>query len=178
MRKILSFIVLLVSIGLVLSACSASTPTPAPTKSTVDIPNVQNGGKTTETVPPAGYPAPAGTPGQSAYPAMAAALKVIKPDGTSVDVDAATLNSLPGSTVTVGTSKYTGIALPDLLAKFGITTYNQITLSNANGSQVLAKDKVTPKVILSTSADGTLQLISPDLPDTNWLKAVNSIKAE
>ena len=178
MRKILSLSVIMLSIGLILSACGASVTTPTPTKNTVNLPNVQTGKNPTDTVPAAGYPAQSGTPGQSAYPAMTAQLKVTKTDGTSMDIDSTTLANMPSSVVKVGSTNYTGIALPDLLAKAGINDFSKITLSSSSSSQVLTKDQVNSKAILSTSPDGTLQLVSPDLPDANWLKAVNSIKAE
>lgn len=176
MRKALSLMVVLVSIGILLSACSAAQ-TPAPTKSTVDIPNVQTG-SATATVSTIGYPAPTSPSAQSAYPAgTGPSLNVTKPDGTSVKMDQAALSNIPTSVVNAGTASYTGIALPDLLAAAGIKDYKQITLTGSGGSQVLTKDKVTNKMILVTNPDG-LQLVSPDLPDASWLKAVSALKVE
>ncbi len=177
MRKLLSLMVLFVSIGVLLSACGAQTATP--TKSSVNIPNVQTGNNPTATVSTTGYPYPAINYVPTAYPVGPdVSLNINKPDGTIQKMDQAVLSKIPTSVVKVGTTSYSGIALPDLLVAAGIKDYKQITVTGANGSQVvLTKDKIDNKVILATSADG-FQLVSPDLPDTNWVKAVNTIKAE
>lgn len=169
--------VFLLMIGL-FTACSGTTPT----SSTVNIPNVQNGGKATATAAPGAYPA-ANTsqsqPNGSAYPAaVAAPLTMVSTDGKSTPLSPAALANIPTKSITVGTKNFEGISVASILTVAGIKDYKQITFIGANGSQILTKDKVDGDVILNVNKDGSLQLVSPNLTEDQWLKSVNTIKAE
>jgi biopolymer transport protein ExbD len=172
-KKITSFSALCLIVVFLVAACS-------PAKSnTVAIPNVQNGSKSTATPAAGAYPAAIAPLPQTGYPAaIAAPLKVVKTDGTSISLNAATLSNIPTNTVKAGSDSINGISVTSILSSAGIGDYKQITFVGASGSQSLTKDKVNGSVILKISEDGTLQLVSPDLPQDNWVKAVNTIKAE
>ncbi len=183
-RKMISLTVIALVAGFIMAACSGK----AQTQNTVNLPNTQNnGGANTAypavtNVPPtqAAYPAVTYVPPtQAAYPAaIGGPLTVTRPDNTTTSLTPDTLVTLKMNTVKTGSTTVQGISVSAILTAAGITDYKQITLTGANGSQTLTKDKVNDNVILKINDDKTLQLVSPDLPEANWLKAVSAIKAE
>lgn len=185
-RKAPTFIAAVLLVALFVTACGSKAPTPNP----VNPQNTQaNAAASTAypaatNVPPAQPAYPIATPvaaTQPAYPSPAtigSPLTVTRPDNTTTSLTPDTLVKLTMNTVQTGSTSVQGIALSAILIAAGITDYKQVTLTGANGSQTLAKDKVTDKVILKINDDKTLQLVSPDLPEANWLKAVSTIKVE
>src|SRR5262245_34915674 len=102
-------------------------------------------------------------------------LRVIRPDGSSVSLSLRDLSRLPSTTITVDGKAQEGPALPNVLQPAGVTDYKHVTLRGATHSVTLARDEVTPEVLLVVTGRGQVKLVAATFPREAEVKGLGSI---
>jgi len=190
MRYRFIFALTLVSLALLLAACSQGQTTPtttaptessgyppaelnapaaAPTDASYPGPEIQNQAPAPDTQVDPGYPAPAeGGP----------ALIVYLADGNSVNVFRNNLEELPAVTIDAGGQQKQGPKLSDLLTIAGVTQYQSITIEGTGNNLTLEPAQITDQVILDLSDTAQVVLVAGGLPADQWVQGVQAVRAK
>lgn len=104
--------------------------------------------------------------------------EIITPQGTSKSIYAADLKELPLAQISVEGKIEEGPRLQDVLQLAGIKDFQRVTLTGREGNVTLAKEDVTPEVLLDLTNRGTVKLASPQVPKKDWVKDITLIKVE
>lgn len=149
----IKFWVLLLVVVAILVACNpATTPTPVEE----DPPQVAD---------------------QPSAPAEAV-FQVIKADGASIPFSAADLKALPLAQVEAEGKVEEGPRLLDILQAAGVSEFEEITLTGADGSMTLSAEQVDDQVILDFTNRGTVKLAAANIPKTEWVKDITRIEVK
>lgn len=104
--------------------------------------------------------------------------EIVTPQGTSKSIYAADLKALPLAQISVEGKIEEGPRLQDVLQLAGVKDFQRVTLTGREGSITLAKEDVTPEVLLDLTNHGTVKLASPKVPKKDWVKDITLIKVE
>lgn len=124
----------------------------------------------------AGSPGP--TAAQPSEPQKDYLFQVITPEGRSVGFTADELRQLPLASIKVEGKPEEGPVLLDVLQGAGVEEFKQVTLSGGGSSLTLARQQITPEVILDFANRGTVKLAAPHVPKKDWVKDITEIKVE
>ena len=157
------FILALLSLALLLSACSSSStpiaadPQPAP----ATRPPAADGPKTPQALQPTAV--------------SGALFVVVLSDGSSVDITLAQLKSLPLAQLTVDGKTEEGPKLMDVLTLAGVTDFSEVSLEGSSSPATLTREQVDDNTILDFNNHGTLKLATTYIPKANWTKDISKI---
>lgn len=101
--------------------------------------------------------------------------RIIKADGSSVDVTLDALKALPLAQVTAEGKVEEGPYLSDVLALAGITKFTEVTLTGSSNPVTLTFEQVDENTILDFNNHGTMKLSSTYIPKAEWTKDVAEI---
>lgn len=171
MRRFLAFCLVLM-----LSAC-ASTPTTATVAAPIatDMPTA-TGGPTATTAPFTAAPKTRKTRQPPATPVLGV-VTVFKADGSKFSITVADLQKLPVGNITVGTKKFEGPKLKDILAAAGVTVFQKIYLfdSYGNGKTLLAPEQVNDNTLLTITDTNIIRLATTYINVQYWTQNVARI---
>lgn len=173
-----------------LAACSfpgASTPvatTPAPEQPAATQPPVEaspTAPQVTPTVPPTEIVQPTDvitTTQEITALVETPALKVIKPDGSSVSFTSAQLKQLPRGQFQMGKDYFQGPQLLEVIKAAGVTDFKSVTVVGAANSMTLTKNQLTTKVILDFTKKGKIFLATVIYYQKDWVKEITEIRIQ
>jgi hypothetical protein len=128
--------------------------------------------------PTAEQPAPA-EPGAEPTTDPGFPVKIIKPDGSTVEIFSKALRSLAKADIKADGKIYRGVKLSEVVAKVGLSDFKQITVMGENNTSfTLPKAQVNNYVVLYFTTKGVIQLIGTAIPKQNWVKVITSIKID
>ena len=168
MRKVLVLVVtacLVALCGFALASCgssSSSSSKPLPPISSVSPENTAPVVLQTVPVPPL----PAG-----------ALLQVVRQDGGAKAFTMAELKAMPSTDVTVGTKKYSGPRLTDVLTASAVSGYTELLISGGSGRLSLLKNRVTANTIFAFTGANRVTLLSPTIDNSQWMIGANLVQA-
>ncbi len=106
-------------------------------------------------------------------------LRIVRPDGSVKEASLKDLNSLGKGRISVDGKLVEGPTLPEVLRFANVTEFQNVTIIGAGaGPLTLAKEEVDSRVILDLTSNGTVKLSLPDIPQSEWIDNVKTIKAE
>jgi hypothetical protein len=127
-----------------------------------------------DTTPPATTSTEAAS--DAASPAGDAIFRLIKPDGAAVDFTLDDLKALPLISIFSEGSPEEGPALLDVIKAGSIMDFREVTVTGVDGTYTLARDAITPEVVLDFNNRGGVKLVSPDLPRDRRVRDIFKIE--
>ncbi len=176
--------------AVLLAACAfpgASTPvatTPAPEQPAATQPPVEASPTTPEATPTISptdivQPTAVITATQAITPPVETpALRVIKPDGSTVSFSLAQLKQLPRAKLQVGKDYFEGPQLIEVIKAAGVTDFKSATVVGAAKSMTLTKNQINPKVILDFTKKGKIFMAIVIYYQKDWVKEITEIQIQ
>jgi len=84
---------------------------------------------------------------------------------------------MPSTDVTVGTKKYSGPRLTDVLTASAVSGYTELLISGGSGRLSLLKDRVTANTIFAFTGANRVTLLSPTIDNSQWMIGANLVQA-
>jgi hypothetical protein len=111
---------------------------------------------------------------------IAPPVEVILADGTSVKLVYSTIAKLPLQMLMIAGKPEQGPTVPDFLGAAGVTDFTQVTLTGLeNRTLTFTRDQLNDGIILALREHPrAVNLMSPDIPETQWVLHVFKVQVQ